>query len=520
MVEIRPKKISERIESYNYLLYRIGDTYFAKNGLSGNIDYSSVNFKSVYDAVSAVLTVDGGTVVLRAGDVFVSSVELSGVSNVSVEGYGATLQVQSNTGGVHALTFDSIVNSVWRGVNVERVGVDAGGSHVLYVSGVTDESVKFLDCNFTNSVTGTATNCHGVYSGGSACPSFSSCTITGGSGGTYCYGVSSVDSACPSFSDCTIDIQTFSSSWSYSSADDGRFQPFSTHPYILRGIYVSVASATSGVTLDLGTSVSGTEIASGIDISSTGSKYFNFTSPVEVAGDGYFYATPSGATVNGAFTVSYIVSTNYASSYGAVIDTVGYMLMSGCTVVSNGASDALRIASNSVSYPYFKVTNCHLESLDATNQYAISASGALADAPIYNSVLVHNLLNVTPDAGTQQGTNWQDPLVAYQEALPISNEYVTKLLNLVAKERLDHTTLYFTSTPLTDLVSLEGLEGKDLDDAILANKDIEVQNALLIKEAKSLAQIVLERTDKTVEELVPADEKIAPPVYLKESPIK
>ena len=145
--------------------------------------------------------------------------------------------------------------------------------------------------------------------------------------------------------------------------------------------------------------------------------------------------------------------------------------MSGCIVVSNGASDALRISSNAVSYPYFKVTNCHLETLDATNQYAISASGALADAPpIYNSVLVHNLLNVLPDAGTQQGTNWQDPLVAYQEALPISNEYVTKLLNLVAKERLDHTTLYFTSTPLTDLVSLEGLSGKDLDKAVLANK--------------------------------------------------
>ena len=340
-----------------------------------------------------------------------------------------------------------------------------------------------------------------------------------GSGGTSCTELLR-GSACPSFNDCTIDIQTFSSSWSYSSADDGRFQPFTTHPYILRGIYVNVDSATSGVTLDLGTSVSGTEIASGIDISSTGSKYFNFTSPVEVTGDGYFYATPSGVTVDGAFTVYYIVSTNYATNYGVLVDTKGYMLMSGCTVISNGASDALRINSNSVSYPYFKVTNCHLESLDATNQYAISASGALADAPIYNSVLVHKLLNVTPDAGTQQGTNWQDPLVAYEEALPLTNEYVTKLLNLVAKERLDHTTLYFTSTPLTDLVSLEGLEGKDLDDAILANKDIEVQNALLIKEAKSLSQIVLERTDKTVEELVPADKKIAPPVYLKESPIK
>lgn len=60
------------------------------------------------------------------------------------------------------------------------------------------------------------------------------------------------------------------------------------------------------------------------------------------------------------------------------------------------------------------------------------------------------------------------------------------------------------------------MSGKALDDAVLANKKIKAQNALLIKEAKSLAQIVLERTDKTVEELVPVPEKIAPPVYLKD----
>jgi hypothetical protein len=270
----------------------------------------------------------------------------------------------------------------------------------------------------------------------------------------------------------------------------------------------------------LGSTIAGTEIATGIDISTTGAKYFNFTSPVEVAGDEYFYATPSGATANNAFTVSYIVSTNYASSYGVNIDTKGYMLMSGCIVISNGASDALCISSNAVSYPYFKVTNCHLETLDATNQYAISASGALANAPIYNSVLVHKILNVVPDAGTQQGTNWQDPLVAYQESLPVTNDFVTKLLNLAAKEKLDSASLYFTSAPLKPLVCLEGLEGKALDDATKANGLTAEYNELLIKNAKSFGAIVLEKTGKTVDTFLPSvGEKIVPPVYLDE-PIK
>jgi hypothetical protein len=329
-----------------------------------------------------------------------------------------------------------------------------------------------------------------------------------------------VDSAAPSFSGCTINLQVYTRSWSYSSSDNGRFQPFATHPYILRGIYVTVNTATPATTLDLGTTIAGTEIATGIDISTTGNKYFNFTSPVEVAGDEYLYATPSGATANNAFTVSYIVSTNYASCYGVNIDTKGYMLMSGCIVVSNGASDALRISSDAVSYPYFKVTNCHLETLDATNQYAISASGALANAPIYNSVLVHNILNVVPDAGTQQGTNWQDPLVAYQESLPVTNDFVTKLLNLAAKEKLDSASLYFTSAPLKPLVCLEGLEGKALDDAIKANGLTAAENELLIKNAKSFGAIVLERTGKTVDTFLPSvGEKIVPPVYLDE-PIK
>ena len=55
MVEIRPKKISERIESYDYLLYKIGDTYFAKNGLSGNVDYTGSTVASILTDVFNVI---------------------------------------------------------------------------------------------------------------------------------------------------------------------------------------------------------------------------------------------------------------------------------------------------------------------------------------------------------------------------------------------------------------------------------------------------------------------------------
>lgn len=68
--------------------------------------------------------------------------------------------------------------------------------------------------------------------------------------------------------------------------------------------------------------------------------------------------------------------------------------------------------------------------------------------------------------------------------------------------------------------TIEGLSGKAYDDALNANILAEVENAMLIQKAQSLETIVQEKTGKTVEELVPAEEKIAPPIYLDESPIK
>ena len=156
--------------------------YYLAQDSGDRICFASTSYKTVYNAVSTVLTVSGGTIVLKPGDTFTATSGLSGYSNVNVVGDGATLQVDSNTGSVHTLTFDSVTNSVWRGVNIERTGVNVSGSYVLCALGATDESVKFLDCKFTNLITGSGgTGCYGVYSGGSAAPSFSGSQITGGS---------------------------------------------------------------------------------------------------------------------------------------------------------------------------------------------------------------------------------------------------------------------------------------------------------------------------------------------------
>ena len=166
--------------------------YYLAQDSGDRICFASTSYKTVHDAVSTVLTVSGGTIVLQPGGTFTSTATLNGYSNVNVVGEKSTLRVNSNTPSVHALTFNNIVNSVWHGVNIERTGVNASNSYVLYAVGATDESVKFLDCNFANLITGSGgTGCHGVSLRDSSASSFSGCTITGGSGGTNCRGVSS-----------------------------------------------------------------------------------------------------------------------------------------------------------------------------------------------------------------------------------------------------------------------------------------------------------------------------------------
>jgi hypothetical protein len=221
-----------------------------------------------------------------------------------------------------------------------------------------------------------------LYTVNSSAPVVSECTITGGGGYT-------------------------SHSWNYLSANNGRFQPYATKPYMLVSVYVLVsAAAGAGTTLSLGNTVGGVEIATGIPIDSTGSKYFAFTR-TEQAAAGYLYATPSAGIADGNLTVYYVVRPNYATCYGAYIDTRGYARVTESSIFTNGASDALYATDVAEAANAWRVTNCHIETMDPVNQRSIISQSAYVNAPIYNCVLIGLVVNIAPAAGTAVGSNVQ-----------------------------------------------------------------------------------------------------------------
>jgi hypothetical protein len=117
------------------------------------------------------------------------------------------------------------------------------------------------------------------------------------------------------------------------------------------------------------------------------------------------YATTNTTVASAAFTISYTVMTNYASCYALNLQTAGNARFSNSVFFSNAASDAVSISANGITYMNWRITNSYLETCNVISNYAISATSAITNAPIYNCVLVRNLHNVTPANGTASGSN-------------------------------------------------------------------------------------------------------------------
>jgi hypothetical protein len=193
-------------------------------------------------------------------------------------------------------------------------------------------------------------------------------------------------------------------SWVYTSANNGRFQPFSGHAYQIVDIFVSVTTATAdGTILDIGDSVGGNEIASAIPIDSIGVKRFTFNRSL-LAADGYLYATPSGAVNDGTFTISYLVTkvTMSGTGNGLYVETNNFVRVSNSNFMSTGQSAACYI--NVPDVEYVKINNCHFEALDPNNQYAITAASPLSGAYIENCTFVGALNNITLREASKDAT--------------------------------------------------------------------------------------------------------------------
>ena len=278
--------------------------------------------------------------------------------------------------------------------------VGQGGSGGIYCSGITttDAASPILnDCVGKGGSGGS--NCNGIEFRGLSSPILVGCVGVSGSGTTDCAAMEARWASSPTLNGCTGLPEKTPSEWVYSSSNNGRFRPYSGKPYQLIGIGVRVLTVASrGTTLSLGTSIGGNEIATSIPLDSKSYKWFDFKwfdfTRVEVAADVYMYATPSAAVADGSFKVYYIVVPNYAGCNGFRMNTSGFAQVSNSTFLANGDSEALWIGADAVNTRNWKISNCHIETFDPTNQRSVNAQNAITRAPIYNCTFIGGFNNI------------------------------------------------------------------------------------------------------------------------------
>jgi len=273
---------------------------------------------------------------------------------------------------------------------------------------------------------GTAINkyCHGIVVIGSATPTLIGCS---GEASPYAnaYALVVFHASSPTITGFQVYPKRFNYDWVYDDADNGRFQPFAGYDYQLVGMWVQVRTADAGVTLDLGTSIGGSDIVSDIPLDALGDMFYSFTR-AELGAGTYIYATPSAAVADEHFNVFYSVIVNYADSYALRMQTNGYARISDSTFVSNGASDTLFITSTCSKN--WEISNTTFETLDPTNQYSVHPDGAMSDLPINGCRLKGKIhANVTSFA---QNT-YAEYSDLFMDVLAASANYIVNVQNLV-----------------------------------------------------------------------------------------
>jgi len=167
-------------------------------------------------------------------------------------------------------------------------------------------------------------------------------------------------------------------------------------------LWVNVKTPTEGATLSLGTTPGGSEIASGIDLATTETGQYRYTSParVGVAADGYLYATSSAPVADGSFQIHYTVVTNFPLCEGLRLEAQGHSVFSNSLFLANGASDAVFIDAPATDDNNWQIRNSHLETYDPVNRSAVHVGSRIADAPISGCTFRGRITNI---AGFEKG---------------------------------------------------------------------------------------------------------------------
>lgn len=175
------------------------------------------------------------------------------------------------------------------------------------------------------------------------------------------------------------------------TAATGKFQ-LDTAAHYLNAVMLYVMVARAGITVDLGTTVGGTDIATGASIATAGWVYLTFT-PTAIAAGEYVYVTPSGSVTDGDFRVI-AKGINNSAIIAGKMDTAGAAKITGASFRSPPAGSGIYLTSTMNSNTGFYLDKLNIDCDDDTKN-AINCQSAFTSLPLTNSKIKGAINGVT-----------------------------------------------------------------------------------------------------------------------------
>ena len=327
------------------------------------------------------------------------------------------------------------------GTGVSGYGWLSGG---IYVAEESDATVKncigygntglvfngFSTCGIIsdNNDMSTFTNCkgyggdgaaysHGILAWGCSAATFIGCEGIPGKyngGSSYSSGWYLTQNATPKLINCTGQSPTLGVKYVYSASGSHQFPdpaPLAAgYEIVMYSMQIYINNSTPGVTLSVGTTPGGSNIASGIDCSlPPGSAPAFGLGRIAIYPGQHIYATPSGGTLPDS-SILFYYTIMYSLPYATAItlDTPGNATITNCTFIGSASVDGVVYIKNT-TFINWSMTGCSIISIDDPSTYtAIKAASAITNCPIYLSTITGQLSNITSfAAGTAQGSNIQ-----------------------------------------------------------------------------------------------------------------
>jgi hypothetical protein len=266
-------------------------------------------------------------------------------------------------------------------------------SNIITMEGTSSPIIK--NCVFYSDTFVSSTSGYCIQLTGLSYPTIKNTIISFcNGGGTNKSGIYIGGNSIPRLGNVKVAPENFKYSWLYTSDNNGRFRPFDSIAYEVVGVLVYVSTATSAL-LSIGSSIGGSQIASNIDISTTGMKYFT-VNDVQISAGAYIYATPSISIPESSLTVYYIVRYDARGCYAVKLAGHNRAVITNSTLDGIASSATLLIDNANI---LTRVSNSRISNLNT----ALYSASPISGQHIKNCSIYGSITNITGIDGKSSG---------------------------------------------------------------------------------------------------------------------